>query len=186
MRQAFVYSAMRMLAIFSRLHSRLERRRSVGTTDRPPGRATWKRSRILLASPRTPVRFDQPYARFGLPTSRSDRCRVVVELATIRDLLLPKLVTGQIDVSKLDSTLLVESVRVTPRRFTEAELVERPALELLAELGLGGRRRLRRDAWPGRDARPGLGPRRHPHPPPAGCTAGAEPCGARRRSARRR
>ncbi len=54
----------------------------------------------------------------------------------MRDMLLPKLVTGQIDVSDLDfDARRREGGRLMPNPFNESAVVEQPALELLAELG---------------------------------------------------
>ena len=58
-----------------------------------------------------------------------------VKLGVMRDRLLPKLVTGQIDLSSLDLGGLIEFGGVMPGPYTEGGLVEQPALELLSELG---------------------------------------------------
>ena len=56
------------------------------------------------------------------------RDRQADALAATRDLLLPRLVTGAIDVSHLDLDALLDAAGgVSPERFSEDELVERPA-----------------------------------------------------------
>ena len=56
-------------------------------------------------------------------------------LRRTRDLLLPRLISGELDVSELDIAVPEEARSMTPAGYTEDALIEQPAIALLKALG---------------------------------------------------